>query len=519
MKTLLINGKVWLHKNYFAEAVGFDSSTGKIDFVGMNSDAVDKSPDYDEMIDVKGKLIMPAFMEGHCHLIKGSIVNSEVNLRSAATKQEFIDIIRKYAVASEGWIQGGYFADAGLKEKVIIDRKFLDEICPDRPMFISRFDYHSAIVNSKVIEEIGLESKKGVFPKSDLVEDKNGELTGEVKEDARTYIWQSIPKWSIAKQAWALKEEISRLHSMGITFVSDITLPEDLDVYNDLLSRSELKIFIDSRLPFNEILNIDEHKKRFSVFKDNIKFQSLKAFYDGSLSSETAYFHENYTGTNHSGSRTEFVNSGDFLKYAELIDLAGYRMSVHAIGDKAVTELLDLNEYLRDRLGIKDRRFRIEHAQHVIEQDLDRFKKLDVIASVQPWHLFSDAKTALAKVKYPETTHNYKRLLDRGVCVCFGTDFPIVGENPLENIYYAMTRKAEGLDEEFYPELRMSLEECLTCYTVNNAYASGEDNRRGRLKEGFIADVVVIENLFELSPSEIKEAKVSMTFSNGERVF
>src|SRR5690606_11492041 len=235
----------------------------------------------------------------------------------------------------------------------------------------------------------------------------------------------------------------------GITFVSDITLPEDLDVYNDLLSRSELKIFIDSRLPFNEILNIDEHKKRFSVFKDNIKFQSLKAFYDGSLSSETAYFHENYTVTNHSGSRTEFVNSGDFLKYAELIDLAGYRMSVHAIGDKAVTELLDLNEYLRDRLGIKDRRFRIEHAQHVIEQDLDRFKKLDVIASVQPWHLFSDAKSALAKVKYPETTHNYKRLLDRGVCVCFGTDFPIVGENPLENIYYAMTRKAEGLDEEF----------------------------------------------------------------------
>src|SRR5690606_9707614 len=203
MKTLLINGKVWLHKNYFAEAVGFDSSTGKIDFVGMNSDAVDKSPDYDEMIDVKGKLIMPAFMEGHCHLIKGSIVNSEVNLRSASTKQEFIDIIRKYAAASEGWIQGGYFADSLLKEEFTIDRKFLDEICPDRPMFISRYDYHSAIVNSKAIEETGLESKKGVFPKSDLVEDENGELTGEVKEEARTFIWQSIPKWSIAKQARA----------------------------------------------------------------------------------------------------------------------------------------------------------------------------------------------------------------------------------------------------------------------------------------------------------------------------
>lgn len=519
MKTLLINGKVWLSKNYFAESVGFDSMSGRIDFVGSNSDAVDKSTDYDEMIDVKGKLIMPAFMEGHCHLIKGSIVNSELNLRNAATKQEFIDTIKEYASKTDGWIQGGYFADSSLKEKFSIDRKFLDEICPDRPVFISRFDYHSGIVNTKAIEETGLKSKTGEFPVADLIENDKGELTGEVKEEARTFIWKSIPKWSVSKQAQALKEEISRLHSLGITFVSDITLPEDLDVFEYRLSKNDLGIFIDSRLPFAEIDNIEDHKERFSNYKDKIKFLSLKAFYDGSLSSETAYFHENYIGTSQNGARTEFVNSGDFLKYADLIDIAGYRMSVHAIGDKAVTELLDLNEYLRHNLGIKDRRFRIEHAQHVIESDLDRFKKLDVIASVQPWHLFSDAKTAIAKVKYPETTHNYKRLLDRGVNVCFGTDFPIVGEDPLENIYYAMTRKAEGMESDFYPELKMGLEECLTCYTVNNAFASGEESKRGKIKEGFIADVIVLENLFSLSPEEIRNVKVQMTFANGVRVY
>jgi predicted amidohydrolase YtcJ len=519
MKTLLINGKVWLYKNYFANAIGFDSSTGRIDFIGSNSEAVDKSTEYDEMIDVKGRLIMSAFMEGHCHLIKGSIVNSELNLRDISTKQEFIDRIGKYADDSEGWIQGGYFADSNMKEDFIIDRNFLDEVCPDRPMFVSRFDYHSAIVNSKAIEETGLESKRGEFPKSDLVENESGELTGEIKEDTRTYVWKSIPKLSVSKQAEALKVEISRLHSLGITFVSDITLPEDLDVYSELLNKKELDLFVDSRLPFQEIVNIDEHQRRFKDYKDKIKFLSLKAFYDGSLSSETAYFNENYTGKDHNGSRTDFVNSGEFLKYADIIDGAGYRMSVHAIGDKAVTELLDLNEYLIENFGIKDRRFRIEHAQHVIENDLDRFKKLNVIASVQPWHLFSDAKTAMAKVKYPETTHNYKRLYDRGVCVCFGTDFPIVGEDPLETIYYAMTRQAEGMDGEFYPEMKMSLEDCLTCYTVNNAFASGEDKRRGKLKEGYIADVIVIDDLFEFSPSDITHAKVAMTFANGKRVY
>ena len=519
MKTLLINGKVWLHKNYFAEAVGMDSETGQIDFIGDNAEAVDKSPDYDEMVDVKGKLIMPAFMDGHCHLVKGALVNKELNLRSVKNKKEFTDELRKYQAETDGWIEGGYFSESNFDENFTIDRNMLDEICPDRPVFISRFDIHSAILNSKAIELTGIENRKEEFSSDDLVTDANGRMTGEVKEAARTFIFNSTPKKSVAEIAKVLKEQIEYLHSLGITAVSDITLPDDLDVFEHLLQRNELGLFIDSRLPFREIENIQSHKDRFKAYRDKIKFLSLKAFYDGSLTSETAYFHDNYAGREHAGSVTEFVSSGDFKKYGELIDASGYRMSVHAIGDRAVTDLLDYNEYLIQNLGVKDRRFRIEHAQHIREEDLEKFKKYNVIASVQPWHLFSDAKTAIEKLKFPGTTHNYKLLMDMGVNVCMGTDFPVVGESPFMNMYYAMTRKVEGMDDEFFGEYKMSVEDCLTCYTINNAYASGEEDRRGGIRVGKTADVIVTDDLFQMTPAEIKNAKVEMTFKDGKNVY
>ena len=519
MKTLLINGKAWLYRKYFAEAVGFDSETGKIDFAGSNAEAVDRSPDYDEMIDVKGKLIMPAFMDGHCHLIKGALVNKELNLRDVRTRSEFAERVKKYSTENDGWIEGGYFSESNFDGKFVIDRDMLDEMCPDVPLFISRFDLHSAILNSKAIEQIGLENKKGEFSGEDLVTDNNGRLTGEVKEGARNFVWMNAPKKTTEEIANDLKDQVAKLNSLGITAVSDITLPEDLDAIDHLLNRNELDLYIDSRLPFREIENMQGYKDRFKRYGERIKFMSLKAFYDGSLTSETAYFHDNYNGREHSGSVTEFVSSGDFVKYGDMIDMNGYRMSVHAIGDKAVTELLDYNEHLVKDLGVKDRRFRIEHAQHIRKDDLDRFKKYNVIASVQPWHMFSDAKTAVEKLKHPETTHMYKLLYDMGVNVCFGTDFPVVGESPFVNMYYAMTRHVEGSDDAFYGEYRMPLEDCLTCYTINNAYASGEENSRGSLREGKIADVIVLDDLFAMTPEEIKGAKVEMTFKNGARVY
>lgn len=519
MKTLLKNGKVWLGKNNFIESIGFNSETGKINFIGTNYQANNVKSEFEEVIDLNKKLIIPSFTDGHCHFIKGAMVKSQLNLRKAKTKNDFIEGIKKY-INKNSWIYGGYFSDSNFKEEIVINKKFLDEICSDVPIIISKFDMHSAYANSKAIELSGIANKENEFTSIELIKDNNGNLTGELKERAIYFVMDSIPSLSINERTELAIKQLSNFHSFGITAISDITLFEDLEIYKELINRNSLLLRVDVRLPFTEFENIEKYRKNFSSFSELIKFNSLKAFYDGSLSSKTALMHDNYKNTLQNGIKTEYVTSGEFYSAVFDIDKAGFQMSVHAIGDKAVSELLDLNEELINKNGLRDRRFRIEHAQHIQENDFQRFKDLNVIASVQPAHLFSDAKTAKEVLQDYKIEHNYKKLFDLGAKVCFGTDFPVVSENPFETIYYAMTRKVEGFEDGFVPENKISLNNCLESYTFNNAYASYDDKKSGSLNVGKYADIVILENdLFEISEDEIRDAKVSMTYFNGMRVF
>lgn len=520
MKTFLINAKAWLGKNNFMEAIGFDSSTGEIFFLGSNHDAKEIKNKSDEVVDVKKRLVIPAFTDGHCHFIKGALVNSQLNLRTAKTKADFENGIKKYKRdKKKGWIYGGYFSDTNFKEDILLNSRILDEICEDVPLVISKFDMHSAFANTKAFELSGILEKENDFTPEELIKDKNGP-TGELKERAMNFVTNHIPAASIKERTDIALQQLAKLHSLGIVAFSDITLAEDLEIYKQIIKQEKLLLRIDARLPFTEFENIEKYKIEFDKLTNNIKFKSFKAFYDGSLSSKTAYMHENYKNTDHNGIRTEYVNSGEFFEAAFEIDKAGFQASVHAIGDKAVTELLDFNEELILKNGRRDRRFRIEHAQHIREKDFQRFKVLNVIASVQPSHLFSDAKTSSEILEDHIMEHNYKKLFDIGARVCFGTDFPVVSESPFETIYYAMTRKAEAFEEGFVPENRIALTDCLEAYTIENAYATYDEKLRGNLEVGKLADIAVLENnIFEMRPEEILNAKVSMTYFNGERVF
>jgi len=346
-------------------------------------------------------------------------------------------------------------------------------------------------------------------------------LTGEFNENAFTFIRTSVPQKSVSEKALILKKEIQNLYKFGIVAVSDITFVENLEIYMNLLEKNELNLKIDSRLPYEEFGNRLKYEKEFSEYKKWIKFNSYKAYYDGSLSSETAFFKSDYNNKNHNGVRTDSAESGELAAYTHLICEAGYQPSIHAIGDKAVSEVLDIFndvEWLNPVKGKK--RYRIEHAQHIDPSDFDKFNKDSVIVSVQPAHLWFDSKIAVEKIINPETTHNYKKLIDKGIKVCFGTDFPVVTENPFETIYYAMTRKVEGYPDGFYPENCIALESCLEAYTINNAYASFDENERGNLEAGKAADIIVIEeDIFKLNSDEIRDAEVKMTFLNGSRMY
>ncbi|KAA0210189.1 MAG: amidohydrolase [Ignavibacteriaceae bacterium] len=513
MKTLISNARIWLGRNYYASHIGFDDESGKIEFVG-NSDSLSKCKiDFDEILNLPDKLVIPAFHDGHCHLLAGAILNSHLDLRAASTIKDFTDSIKNYSRENTGqWTCGGYFSDSNFVEHIPLGLDFFNSIESEKPLFIPRFDLHSAFVNSKALELSGIMNKSGLFTRDELIYDENGNPTGELKERAMEYVQSVIPQKSLSEKSQLLKNQIAKLHSLGITAVTDIVRRPDLEVYKLLLEKNEFGLFDYAVLPFSEFENIETIKKEFAEFRSAIVFKCFKAFYDGSLSSKTALMHGNYKGTNHCGIRTEFVDSGSFDKYFEMIDLADYGMAVHAIGDKAVTELLDKIGNLNKKSGIRPRRFRIEHAQHIQPADFERFRILNIIASVQPGHLSNDAKTSEEILNDISIVHNYRELLSRGVTINFGTDFPVIIENPFETIYYALTRA--GLPgDPFTPD------ECLDAYTKANAYATYTEETRGYLKPGFIADLVITENLFEMNFEEIKKCKVIMTFKNGKRVY
>ncbi len=519
MKTLLHNAKIWLGKNYFASSAGIDDETGKIIFAGSGKNTDNR---YDTMLDLKGRFVMPAFSDGHVHLFKGALVSSEVDLRYAGTESEFRLRIQSYRSGLKGgnWIVGGYFSETNFKENFSVSRDLLDSICSDVPVVIFRTDLHSVICNSLALQMIGIESKKGEFHADELITDKENVLTGELKERAMYYALKFIPEKSLAEKQSVLADEISRLHRQGITSVTDISWREDLDVYKSLYEANKLELRINSVIPFGEFGKIKSYKEEFSPYRDFIRFGGLKAFYDGSLSSKAALFFDNYKGIGYNGLRTEMVLNGEFRETGELIDKAGYQIVVHAIGDLAVSEVLDFAEHLAEKNGSKNRRFRMEHAQHIADKDVERFARLGIIASVQPAHIFFDAKVADESLAHPETTHVFKKLAGKGVRLCFGTDFPVVPVNPFDNIYYAMTRKANGFPEGFRTEYALGLVTCLEAYTANNAYASYTEKTAGSVAVGKNADLIVLDrDLFVSTPEEIKNTVVETTFLNGKIVF
>lgn len=519
MKTLLYNSKVFLKADKFTEAVGFDSENGKIVFTGKNNDALKR--DYDVSIDLGGKLVIPAFTEGHAHLVKGAMVKAELNLRNAATRSGFANAIDAYRknLKPDSWIYGGYFSETNFTEDFIINRDFLDEICPDIPLVISRLDLHSAVANSLAVKLSGVESKINYFAEDELITDSGGRLTGELKERAAFFVFSFIPELSSSDKKRILLNQIKYLYTLGITAVTDISLREDLDLYKLLFEEELLNLRINSVVPFQEFHNIENYKNEFNSFP-LIRFGSFKAFYDGALSSESGLFKKPFIGSEYKGHRTDFVQSGGFRSAGIEIDKAGYQMIVHAIGDQAVSEVLDFARELASLNGNRDRRFRIEHAQHIDKSDIHRFKEYGVIASVQPSHLFVDAKTAAEKLASPESTHICKDIIKEGGVVCFGTDFPVASESPFETIYYAMTRRAKGFPGGFMPEYALSINECFEAYTINNAYASFEEKNRGSITTGKSADIVVLDaDLFSVPAEEIKNAAAEMTFLGGERVF
>lgn len=525
-KIAFINGKIYTvnEKLPFAEAVITQGE--KILFVGSQRDAEELIEKNTKKIDLKGRLMLPGFIDNHTHFAHGGFYLLGIDLRPAKSTQEFKQLVKEYVNQHEGkWITGGYWDHEQWEINNLPTKEMIDDFSPNTPIFISRLDGHMALANSYALKLAGI-TKDTPSPEGGLIvkDKKTGEPTGILKDLAKDLIDSIIPEPSLEEYKQATLRALQEARENGITSIQDITHKNDLTTYQNLEKEGLLSCRIYTRLPLSEYKDLVNSEIQVGSGSDKLKIGSLKEFADGSLGSSTALFFEPYDqDPSTCGLAMDVVTDGRLKEWSLDADKNKLQISIHAIGDNANYLMLNLFEEIIDVNPKWDRRFRIEHAQHVRFEDILRFAKLGIIASVQPYHCIDDGvwaeKRIGDRIKY---THPYKSFLDANVKTCFGSDWPVAPLNAIYGIYAATTRRT--LDDNnpngWIPEQKISVEDAIRCYTINNAYAAFEENIKGSIEVGKLADLVVLsDDIFSINPVKIKDVKVDMTVFDGKIIY
>ena len=480
------------------------------------------------IIDAKKRLVLPGFNDAHVHFLSGGFQLASVDLRDANTPEEFAERIRQFAakLPPGRWITGGdwdheRWPDARLPTKELIDR-----YTPNTAVFVSRLDGHMALANSVALKLAGVTNQTKDPDGGVIVRDAKGEPTGILKDAAQSFVWKVVPAASFEEKLIAARAASNYAAQLGVTSVQDVSAGSDVGVYQTLLDRGDLKTRIYAMTALPNWQRLANAGIRAHFGSEMLRVGGLKAFSDGSLGSTTALFYEPYKDAPETSGipSDEMFPEGAMLERVRGADRAGLQVLIHAIGDRANDLILSIFEQVEKENGTRDRRFRIEHAQHIRPQDIPRFARAKVIASMQPYHAIDDGRWAEKRIgkERAKTTYAFRSLLDSGATLAFGTDWTVAPLNPLLSIYGAVTRRTiDGKNPSgWVPEQKISVEEAVRAYTVGSAYAEFQDTVKGTITPGKLADLVILSrDLFTIDPKEIENVKVLMTIIDGRVVY
>jgi predicted amidohydrolase YtcJ len=530
MKKAFINGKIYTvnEKQPYAEAVVTEAN--KIIYVGSESGAQKFINSDTEIIDLKGKLMLPGFNDSHLHFISGGNYLLGINLRPALSKEEFANILRDYIsnrrLPDSIWITGGRWDHELWPDKSLPTKELIDSISPNTPVFVSRIDGHMGLANSKALKLAGI-TKNTPNPDGGLIvrNTETGEPTGILKDNAMDLVFRVIPPPSLEENMAAALRAIEEARKLGITSVQDMTQFGELEAYKKIMEDGKLTCRIYSIWPIDRYEAIVRAGITVGNEEGLISRGALKGYADGSLGASTAWFFQPYVNDlSNYGLPMDVVTNGKLEAWTLDADKNRLQICVHAIGDRANNYMLNLFEKIEKTNSPWGRRPRIEHAQHLIKEDIKRFAELGVIASVQPYHCIDDGVWAEKRIG-PErikTTHVYHSLIKSGAVVAFGTDWPVAPLNPLLGIYAAVTRRTvDGKNPNGWnPSEKISVEDAIKCYTLNAAFASYEEKIKGSIEVGKLADFVVLsKDILTIDPNDIKNVKVEITIFNGKIVY
>ncbi|MGD9628876.1 MAG: amidohydrolase [Pyrinomonadaceae bacterium] len=478
------------------------------------------------VIDAGGKTVVPGFNDAHVHFLETGQQLSSVDLRDAKTPQEFVARIKAFAarLPKGRWILGGQWDHENWTPNDLPTAAMIDAATPDNPVFVNRLDGHMALANSLAMRLAGVDKNVADVAGGEIVRDGSGNPTGIFKDAASSYIERVIPAPSFEEQIEAAQAASDNAASFGITSVQDMSAGRTVGAYQELLRRGTLKTRIYGCSPLNDYKRWQDTGVRFAFGNAMLRVGCLKGYADGSLGSTTAWFFEPYLDApNTSGLAMADVTT-TMRQTIEDADKAGLQVRIHAIGDRANATILDHYLTVEKANGSRDRRFTIEHAQHLRVDDLKRFAGQKVVASMQPFHIIDDGRWAWKRLdeRRLKGTYAFRTILDSGGILAFGSDSPVAPWNPLYGIYAAVTRRT--LDDKnpngWIPEQKISVEEAVRAFTWGSAYAEFQENWKGALEPGKLADLVILsDDIFTIDPVKIRDVTVLKTIVDGRVVF
>ncbi|GJM25522.1 MAG: amidohydrolase [Phycisphaerae bacterium] len=526
---VIVNGQVWTGIPSAPELEAIAITKNRISAVGTSQEIAALANDRTRVIDAGGRRVIPGITDSHTHIIATGLQLQRIYLRNARNRKGFVELITAAVTKlSPGqWLLGGRYSVDSWDDPSPPRKEWIDPVTQGVPVFLSRMDGHQGLANSMALKFAGIDRNGPPDPPGgEIVRDPaTNEPTGVLKDAAMGLVRKRIPKEDKRARLRALQMAMQSMNAWGITSIHDMSQPDDLPIFLTAHRKDALSVRIRSYVETTNFKKtLPTMQAIIPLTDDRFRIAGFKAYMDGSLGSRTACMKHPYTDAEPDAKNPRGLHSGhasDLESFAADIRWAHDRnlqMAVHAIGDQANHEILDIYASLP---SASDRRHRVEHCQHLLPEDIERFADIGVIASMQPYHKADDGRYAEAAIgrQRAQTSYAFKDLIKSGAVVCFGSDTPVVAANPFEAIMTA--RRGETLDGKVWiPGQRISLEQALFCYTVAPTFAAFMEDRLGTIQVGKLADIAILDtDILSATSEQIRQTESHMTIMDGKVVW
>jgi len=501
-------------------------ANGKILAVGDSAEVARYVGAQTRVLRADGGLVVPGLADGHTHFIDGGFQLASVDLRDAATPEEFIRRLKEYAATLQPgeWITGGDWDHELWRGTPLPQRDWIDSVTPNNPVFVNRLDGHMALANGAALRAAAVTRATATPAGGEVVRDATGEPLGVFKDQAMDLVWRAFPQPSPEKRDSALARAMAHAASLGVTATAHMSASwADWAAYRRMQQAGRMTLRVAVYLPLDQWHAVADSVGRAGQGDDWVRIGGVKGYMDGSAGSRTAFFFEPFSDSAGYSGLMQHTET-EMRTWIGAADSAGLQVAVHAIGDRANALLLAIFDSIARAHGTRDRRFRDEHAQHLRPQEIPLFGAQRVVPSMQPYHAIDDGRWLQKRIGPVRirTTYAFRSLIGADAPLAFGSDWTVAPLDPMLGVYAAVTRRTlDGRNPGgWIPDQKITVGEALRAYTYGNAWAMFMDQKWGALVAGRYADVVVLDrDLFAVSPESIGGVKVRYTIVGGHVVY